>query len=222
MSSTHEWKARLRQLRDQLASEEPRLSVRAHAPAELAARMRAAAELVGRVYLLVCAPSQVPAETLEEVCEDAIVEGHLVLHDWERWLEQDKRPRARSRTPPPIDRRQYARHETKVSVRLLRHDVGDDGSGGVALASQEMSRPARNLSLGGIFVAVTRNELPQVTAGSVVRVSVSTPLGPGGSFQTRAAVARRDDAGLGLRWIEQSDRFRRALETLLAAVAARA
>jgi hypothetical protein len=214
-STTAELKSRIKQLRDQLAAADPLARMTAHVPAELRERLHAAAEQVGRVYLLVSAPAGVPPETLEEVCDDALVEGHLVLHDWQRCVEQQRRAPGRPRTPTPLDRRQHTRQETQVQVQLLRHSVADDGGTGVALASQEVIRPARNVSMGGLFVTLPRHELPEVKVGSVLRVAVSGAPAPTGTFQTRAAVARRDDIGVGLRWLEQSDRFRRAIEQLL-------
>jgi hypothetical protein len=216
---------RLRKLRDRLAAEEPRARARPSTPAELRRRLAATLELVSRVYLL--DPRQTPAETLEEVREDAVVEGHLVLHDWERFLAQEEaqqqKARSRVHTPTPLppaltDRRVHHRHETNVAVRLLRYDVRQDGSGGLTLDTETSSRPARNVSLGGIFVTMARHDLPQLQVGCIVHVSVSSSLATSLGFRARAVVQRRDDSGIGLGWIVDGDAVRAAIDALLDAV----
>jgi hypothetical protein len=218
---------KLRTLRDRLAAEEPRARARANAPVELRRRLAATLELVGRVYLL--DPRTTAAATLEEVREDAVVEAHLVLHDWERWLasaELSQRARNRVATPVPLspatplapNRRVHDRHETNVAVRLLRYALRDDGSGGVTLDTETSSRPARNVSAGGIFVTATRADLPQLAVGHLVHVSVSSSLAASLAFRARATVQRRDDSGLGLGWIVDSDAVRTSVEALLEAV----
>jgi hypothetical protein len=221
--ATDDAAARLRTLRDRLAVEEPRARARPNAPAELKERLQATLELVGRVYLL--DRKATSAATLDEVREDAVVEAHLVLHEWERWLLQEEaraqratRARVPTPTPAPIDRRVHARHDANVAVKLLRYDVRDDGLGGSTLDTETSSRPARNVSLGGIYVAAARGDLPQLTVGRVVHVSVSSSLGAGLAFRARAVVQRRDDGGLGLGWIVDSDPVRAAIEALLDAV----
>jgi hypothetical protein len=215
---TDDPKAKLKALRDRLAIEAPRAQARPQAPPDLVRRLKSALELVSRVYLLTAA--QTPA--LDEVREDALVEGLLVVSEWERWLTQEKqdkqqKPVARPWSSP-IDQRRHERLETNVTVKLLRHSLSDDTTGGVSLESATTSRPARNVSLGGIFVAIPKDELPQVTTGSIVHVSVSAALGAPVSFEVRAAVARREATGLGLRWVDDSERFKRAIESLLDAV----
>jgi hypothetical protein len=206
----------LRKLRDQLAVEAPRARTRPHAPPDIVQRLNAALELVSRVYLLTAAPSG----TIDEVLEDAVVEATLVISEWQRWLDEEKKkPAARPRAMPSIDQRQHERFDVNVAVRLLRHSLRDDGTGGgVTLDSATSDRAARNISLGGMFVAVPPKEFTHVGVGSIVHVSVSTPLGGNISFHARAAVTRRDAAGLALRWMDDAERTRAAIAALVDAV----
>jgi hypothetical protein len=216
--ATDDTKAKLKQLRDRLALEAPRARSRPDAPLDLVQRLQSAADMVGQVYLLMVGSSPASNEAREEICEDALVEGHLALHEWERWLEQQGRAKPSPRTAPPVDRRQHDRYKIGVSVRLLRHSVRADGSGGVALSSEVASRPARNVSAGGIFVALAAGELAEVKPGSLVHVSVMTSDGGGIALEARAIVARRDSSGIALGWVHDSDRTRAAIDSLLDAI----
>lgn len=207
-------KSKLRQLRDRLAAELPRARTRPNAPPSLIERLDAALEVVTSVYSL--QGSSASTRTLDEVYEDAVVEAHLALHEWERWLEQEhQQKKLRSRTLPSADRRAHERHDTDVTVKLLRYRVRADDFGDVTIDSEVASRPARNLSLGGLFVSLAADELPAVKAGSVLHVFVSFGAV---SFTARATVQRRDSNGAGLRWVGESDRVRRSVESLLDAV----
>ena len=223
MMATDEVKAKLKELRDRLALETPRARTRPQVPAELTARLEAALQQVSGMYLLDAAPgapTKVASQALADARDDALLEGHLALHDWERFVEQEREKRARARarppTPPPLDRRLHARHDTQVAVKLLRYRVHDGPLGDVTLTSETASRPARNASLGGIFVAVDAHDLPRVTIGGVLHVSVT--VGESLSFQARAQVVRRDSTGLALRWVLDSDGVKRSVESLLEAL----
>jgi hypothetical protein len=211
MTPGDETRAKLRALRDKLAAELPRARIRAGAPGELAQRLESALAQVSGVYLLGVSTAAPAPAGLDDAREDALVEGHLALHDWERWIEQEKQRRPKTTTYC----RQHERQETNVEVRLLRYCLQDGGSLGTKLESESASRPARNVSLGGIFVAAAPDDLPEVRVGSVLHVSVSYGAL---SLKARAAVVRRDASGLGLRWIEESERVRRAIEVLLDAI----
>jgi hypothetical protein len=221
MGTIEETKTKLKQLRDRLATEAPR--ARARAGAQLAERIGAALEMVNGAYLLAASPATGGSSTAarEEMYEDALVEGHLALHDWDRFVAQQPKPaapaaraRARSLTPPPVDRRQFDRYDTNIAARIVRHGVREDGSGGVTLDDASVNRPARNVSLGGILVAVPKHELPQVAVGSVVHVSVTT-TNPPLSLQARATVMRRDDTGIGLSWTTVSEATKKTIQGLL-------
>jgi hypothetical protein len=210
---TDELKATLRKLRDKIAFEAPRARARPGVPPELAHRLQATAQ---RIAAALSGPSGggEPA-ALEELFEDALVEAHLVLHDWERFLELQEAQRTKAKVPAPTDRRRHVRHDTNVAVKLLRHEVHEDERS-VTLASDSVSRPARNVSLSGLYVSTSKGDLPDVGVGSVVHISVT--LGESLSFRARAAVARRDAEGIGLHWIQDTDGVRKSIKALLDAV----
>jgi hypothetical protein len=214
MSTLSEAKAKLRALRQRLATEAPRAYTRPDTPAELRQRLQSALECVSGACFL---DTNLGSPSTEEARDDALIEGHLALAEWERWLEQRHEHKPR-RTPPPVDRRRHERYETGVLVKLLRYAVRESSGERMTLVAETASRPARNVSLGGILVAMARDELPQVGVGSIVHVSVSAALGGPLEFQIRAAVTRRDDVSVALSWIQDSDRARRAIESLLAAI----
>lgn len=214
MTPTDEIRGKLRALRDRLAAELPRARIRAGAPPDLAQRLQTALDLVSGVYLLGLSTAAPAPAGLGEAREDALVEGHLALHEWERWAEQEKL-RAARRIAPASNLRQSERHETNVLVKLLRYTLQDGGSVGMTLESETANRPARNVSLGGIFVSASPEDLPRVGPGCVLHVSVSFGAL---SFKARATVIRRDGNGFGLRWVEESDRIRTSVESLLDAI----
>jgi hypothetical protein len=216
-----ETKKKLRSLRDKLAIEAPRAKARPTTPPELLERLSGALEQVGAAYLLATSPPQSHSATLvEEMTEDAIVEAHLALHDWERLLAQQaegQAARAKPRVGSFLEQRQHVRQDTNVSVRLLRHAMTETGTG-VALQTETTNRPARNVSLGGIFVTLAATDLPDVRVGHVLHVNIETTLGASLAFRARAVVMRRDGGGLGLRWIEDSKHVHQSIESLMAAV----
>jgi hypothetical protein len=217
MADPEEPKARLRALRDRLAVEAPRARARPTVPAELVLRLQSALDCSSH---LIGAAAALSSPALDEARDDALLEGHLALHDWELFIEQERKQRAQATPLGRINRRQHERHETAVAVRLQRYRVRDGGRGDMTLDSEEVSRPARNISAGGIFVMATKEDLPQLGVGSVVHVTI----GFDGTrpFQARAAVAHRDASGLGLRWIHDSDGARREIQRLLDAIRAHA
>ena len=207
-----EVRATLRQLREKLAFEAPRAGARAGVPPELVERLRST--LAHLIEALNAPTGLGNDDVLHELYEDAIVEGHLVLHDWERWLGQNEANKGAPRPTRPAERRQHPRQELGVTVTLLRHSVRENERE-VTLASETASRRARNVSLGGIFVAMTRDELAFVSVGSVLHVSVA--FGEL-SFKARAVVTRRDGEGVGLRWLDEDERVKRAIKQLLDAL----
>lgn len=214
---TAELKSKLKQLRDRLAAEAPRAHARPSAPPALVERLDATLELVSGVYLAASTSSS--AGAILDVSEDAIAEGHLVLHEWERWLEREKEPKPTVRMRPVRlaelpNRRAHERYETGVSVRLLRYGVREQ-AGSVSIESAAVNRPARNVSTGGIFVAVPKDDLPQVGLGAIVHISVEVD---GQSFSARAAVTRRESDGLALRWMQDSPQAQRSIDSMLDAL----
>jgi hypothetical protein len=216
-------KAKLRRLREVVAFEARRAQGRENAPPELIRRLLSTAELLNSVCLLT--PGARSADELEEVWSDALVEAHLVLHDWERWRREDAggdKPRAaRAPLATPVERRQSARQDVELRVTLRRYEVHAAGAG-AAVEAQTRSLPARNLSTGGLFVSASAADLPKLEPGAVVLVTLTTSLGDALGFRARAVVARRDAAGLGLRWVDDSEPARRAIAALLDAMSARA
>jgi hypothetical protein len=216
-SRLDELKSKLKQVRDRLAVEVPRARIRPSAPSELVERLEATLALASGIYL--AATTSPSADSLQNASEDAIAEGHLVLHDWERWIEREKEPKPTVRTrsvrlSDPPDRRVHERYETGVSVQITRHGVHEH-AGTVRIESASVSRPARNVSTGGIFVAAPKEDLPQVGVGAIVHISIKAEEH---SFHARATVTRRDADGLALRWVQDSAQAQRAIESILDAV----
>ena len=90
-------RSKLRNLRDRLAIEAPRARTRPDVP-QLAKRLQAALEKVQRLHLASASARQ---RVEAEVCEEAIAEATLALHDWERVYEQS-RPKPKSNPSIPI------------------------------------------------------------------------------------------------------------------------
>jgi hypothetical protein len=201
-------KLKLRKLRDRLAFEIARARGRS-IPPDLLRRLLSASELLVQIGELKNAP--------EEVYEDTIIEATLALHDWERWLEQADKPKAQARPAAPgpqsmIDRRQSERQEAQASVRILRYVV-EEGT----VEADSITRPARNVSLGGLAVALAAGDLPRVKVGCVVHLSIAAAGRPT-VFQVRAVVIRRGDDGLALKWLHDATG---TVSALVAAVAVR-
>jgi hypothetical protein len=209
MSTSVETKAKLRSLRDQLAWQTPRARARGNTPPPLLERMEAAEEAVNGVFRLLGGAGAVRGETLDELCEDAVVEAHLALHEWDRWSAGEDQQKKKARPfAAPAQRRLHERQQTNVTVSLLRHDLR--GAGG---KSDAVQLTARNISLGGMLVMAGKGDLPTANVGSVVHVSVTTA--PERVLHARAVVARRDDSGIAVRWLADTDRDRGVVEAIV-------
>jgi hypothetical protein len=208
-SENQDVKTRLKKLRDRLAFEAPRARVRPATPPDLVERLNGALETVTSVCLL-------PAESgaIAEIQEDALVEGHLVLHEWERCLEMQTKGQQKR---PGSEQRRVPRYETSVSVKLQRHAVRGKG-GSLTVETDTISKPARNVSLDGIYVVAAPAELGDVAVGGVVHLSVVTTLAGGPSFHARAVVVRRDQEGVGLRWVRDTPAIEKSIASLLEAI----
>src|SRR3954464_9612206 len=101
MTAIDETKTQLRELRDRLSFELPRARVRPNTPTELVQRLQAALDTVKGAYAMHEASTAAAAEAVEEARQEAIVEGHLVLHDWERWTEAQRQPKLKAQAPKP-------------------------------------------------------------------------------------------------------------------------
>jgi hypothetical protein len=210
--------AKLRALRDRLAVEAQRAQGVPGTPPDLVRRLQAALGCANGVCLLTSGGTAgaVVSESRVVVTAraNALIQGHLALSDWERWIERADR-QSWPTASFPENRRRHPRYETDVPVRLVR-PIGDGGLAERPLPSDEAVRSAKNVSVGGILVAAAQNDLPRVGVSSVVHVTIE--LGNGRSLRAGAYVMRRDERGLGLRWIDDSDRVTRAIESLVAAV----
>ncbi len=207
-------KAKVRRLRDQLAFELRRAQNNEKTPPELLRRLMTASEQAVAVCLL-GGTSATNAQELEEVYADALVEGHLVLHEWERWRTQERGSTSKPRAPHSGDQRRHVRHESAVAVVLRRHRVQASGGAPPTVTKQTSSLRARNVSTGGLFVIAAKHAVAHLPQGSVVVVSVTTTLGTDLAFEARAAVTRVEDDGIGLRWVDDSEQARRAIHTLV-------
>jgi hypothetical protein len=97
MAPTDDLRSKLRNLRDRLAIEAPRARTRPDLP-QLAKRLQTSLEKVQRLHLATASGRQ---RVEEDVCEEAIAEAHLALHDWERVYEQS-RPKPKSNPAIPV------------------------------------------------------------------------------------------------------------------------
>jgi hypothetical protein len=210
-----EFKEKLRSVRDRVAALGPRIRLRPDATNELRLRISSMATQIDAMLRLVATRAVKPVENLDETVEDTVAEARLLIHELERLLETAPKGLGAARAGG-VERRQHERLETNVTVRLLRRAVHkNDADGGVSLSTETARRSALNVSSGGIFVALPAGELPELGVGNVVHVEVETPEL---KFSARATVARRDANGVGLSWILDEERGRRAVQTLLAAV----
>jgi hypothetical protein len=212
MSASDDTKTKLRELRDRLSFELPRARVRSKAPAELVDRLQAALEAVNGAYALPAASTPSAAEALEEARQEAVVEAHLVLHDWERWTEAQRQPKLKAQAPKPR-RAVDARQSADVEVRLLRYRAQNGDGREVAFSDPKAAHAARNVSADGIFVTMPKDELPQLGVGGVLQLAAQ--VDNGAALQARATVVRRDVDGVSLKWIVDNDRTRRLIDALL-------
>lgn len=219
-------KAQLKKLRNELAVQAPRARTYANAPADVVDRLHEIAERISSVYLASCETRPQRSEAFDELCDDVLVEGHLVLKDWSQWVEQQQQKR--KPTPPPTaERRVHERVRSTVSIMLRRHDIRGAGTD-LAVFDQSVDRPTRDVSSGGAFVLAPPGDLPGVATGHVVHVSLPGTSKPRDDNargvvmrrddKARAVVVRRDDTGIALRWIVESPVDQRVVDAIVAAI----
>ena len=213
MSTSDETKIKLRELRDRLSFELPRARVRANTPHALVERLQAALDAVNGAYAMPAASTPSAAEALEEARQEAIVEAHLVLHEWERWAETQRQPKLKAQAPKPR-RADDARQPGDVRVTLLRYRAQNGDGREIPFADATALRAARNVSADGIFVTMPKDEVPQLGVGGVLQLSAHVDQGAA-ALQARATVVRRDVDGVSLKWIVDNDRTRRLIDSLL-------
>jgi hypothetical protein len=90
--------------------------------------------------------------------------------------------------PPKPNARRYPRYELFASVELHAADT-------------TLVLPARNISLGGIYLSADGNDLAAVPVGLEVEVMLFDALDDGESaVRAMAKVVRNERAGLALTW----------------------
>ena len=101
-----------------------------------------------------------------------------------------------SRQPPPPPRRnlrKHPRYELLASVELHH-------------GTETVILPARNLSLGGIYLGGDGNDLKSLKRGTSVEVLLFNAADESHpAVRAGAKVVRIDDDGIALRWLEDSD-----------------
>ena len=108
--------------------------------------------------------------------------------------------------PPagPEDARRFPRFELFASVELAHEDT-------------TLVLPARNISLGGMFLSADGNDLTVFPVGEEVEVMLFDALDEGQTaVRALATVVRRDAEGLGLTWASTDPVVARQLASLLA------
>lgn len=107
--------------------------------------------------------------------------------------------------PPKRDQRRHTRYELLASVELHQ---GDD----------TLILPARNLSLGGIYLGSDGNDLSRIEICTVVELLLFNAVNEDDPpVRAAATVVRHDEEGVGLKWIESAETFF-ALASLLKAL----
>jgi PilZ domain len=104
--------------------------------------------------------------------------------------------------------RQHPRFELFASVELHR-------------AQETLVLPARNISLGGLYLAADGNDLSSLAVGEVVQIMLFDVADEGQpTVRADATIIRKDKEGLGLTWASTDPVIARKLATLLERLAA--
>jgi len=105
--------------------------------------------------------------------------------------------------PKPKNTRRHPRLELYASVELHA-------------AEQPLVLPARNISLGGVFLSADGHDLSMVEVGTTLEVMVFDALDEKRSaLRIAAEVVRRDDDGVALMWAESDPAMAGELGKLL-------
>lgn len=108
--------------------------------------------------------------------------------------------------PPPRknSRRRYRRYELLASVEVIA-------------ARETLLLPARNISLGGVYLAADGHDLAAFGDGTEVEVQVFDALDEGSrAVRLTAKVVRHDEGGMALMWAGDEAATAEALAPLLA------
>lgn len=105
--------------------------------------------------------------------------------------------------PPQKEARQHPRFELFATVELHRGE-------------ETLVLPARNISLGGLYLAADGNDVSHLYVGDIVEVTLFDAIDEGKPFVRGAAqLARRDEDGLALSWASSDPVVARKLASLL-------
>jgi hypothetical protein len=109
--------------------------------------------------------------------------------------------------PPRPNQRKHVRYELLASVEVHQ---GED----------TLILPARNLSLGGIYIGSDGNDLSRFRVGNRVELLLFDATNESNPpIRGAARVVRHDDAGIALTW-EPDEETTRAIKSLLGALQA--
>ena len=112
-------------------------------------------------------------------------------------------PPAAPPPPPPKDTRKHARLELFASVELHAE-------------RETLILPARNISLGGVYLTADGHDLAAFPDGSELEVQVFDALNEQSRpVRLRATVVRHDQAGMALMWSKSDGEDTAALARLL-------
>jgi hypothetical protein len=101
-----------------------------------------------------------------------------------------------SRTPPPPPRNNARRHQRFELMASVEVHKGDE----------TLILPARNLSLGGIYLANDGNDLTPFKVGTSVEILVFNAADETHPpVKAGASVVRHDMGGIALKWHEDAD-----------------
>jgi hypothetical protein len=109
--------------------------------------------------------------------------------------------------PEPSDSRRHPRYELYASVEL-------QGAG------ETLILPARNISLGGMFVDADGHDLSAFPIGAVLSILVFDAADESGpTVRATAAVLRHDPEGIALKWDETNAENQKHLQAVLDSLA---
>lgn len=212
-------KAQLKKLRDDLVAQSQQARTFPLAPAELVRRLHNVATRVGAAYQQCNSPFTQRTPEVEEVFDDALVEGHLALSDWNSWVAQHQPRKSHPAAVATPERRVHQRDHTILSIKLMNHHLRDDGLA-LVVDDETVDCPTRDVSLGGAFVLIAPGDLPALVTGQVLHVTLPAASGAP-EHKARAIVIRRDAVGVALRWIVESPADKLAAESMVSAIRTR-
>jgi hypothetical protein len=114
-------------------------------------------------------------------------------------------PKEQPPQPPRKQQRSHPRFELLASVEVHQDE-------------ETLILPARNLSIGGIFLGADGHDLARLKVGSVVEILVFNGTDENHPpLRASAKVVRHDKEGVGFKWQETPD-TKKAISSLLDAI----